>query len=285
MRNLLDFIHAHYHWLVFLILEVISLTLLFQYNKYQSAAWVSTANSIAGSMYSVESRIKQYFHLQHLNEELTLRNTYLEYEVQVLSEKLDEQKGDSTFRALSASPVYAGLKLIPAKVVQMTTNERDNLMTINKGSTDGIRADMGVVSGKGVVGIVYLVGEHYSVVIPALSSRSSISCKIQNRGYSGYLHWDGGAANLAYVDDVPRHAHFRLYERVVTSGYSSVFPPGIAVGKILHVLNSPDGLSYRVQVQLYTDFGNVRDVCVIDNAPMHERLQLLRAAKDSLEQK
>ena len=87
---------------------------------------------------------------------------------------------------------------------------------------------------------------------------------------------------MAYVDDVPRHAHFGLYERVVTSGYSSVFPPGIGVGKIIHVLNSPDGLSYRLQVQLYTDFGSLRDVCVIDDAPMRERLDILRAAQDSL---
>jgi rod shape-determining protein MreC len=123
------------------------------------------------------------------------------------------------------------------------------------------------------------------VVIPVLSSKSSISCKIEKKQYFGYLRWNGGASNLAYVDEVPRHAHFKLYERVVTSGYSSVFPQGIPVGKILHVFNSPDGLSYRLQVQLYTDFGNLRDVCVIDNTHMHEQLEILRAAQDSLSTK
>lgn len=282
MSNLLDFIKAHYHWFIFLVLEVISLIMLFQGSSYHSAAWLSTANSIAGSLYDVESKVNQYFHFQHLNEELTMRNAYLEHEVQRLADKIDDEHGDSIIKALSSEATLQGFNMIPAKVVQNSVSLADNLITIDKGEADGVKRDMGVICGKGVVGIVYLTGPHYSVVIPALSTRSSISCVIQKRGYFGYLHWDGGASNMAYVDDVPRHAHFKLYDRVVTSGYSSVFPPGIAVGKIMHVLNSADGLSFRLQVQLYTDFANLRDVCVIDNAPMKERLEILRAAHDSL---
>ena len=282
MRNLLDFINTHFHWFVFLLLEVFGLVLLFRHNSNQNAAWLSTANAVAARVYEMDSAVKHYFHLAGLNEELTMRNAYLEHEVQKLSEIIDKQEGDSTYRALSASSVLQGYKLTPAKVVQNSIRERDNFITIDKGSADGIHRDMGVISGKGVVGIVYLTSEHYSVVIPVLSSRSSISCAIQHRGYFGYLRWDGKASNIAYVDDVPRHAHFKLYDRVVTSGYSSVFPPGIAVGKIIHVFNSVDGLSYSLQVQLYTDFANVRDVCVIDDAPMRERLQVLRAAQDSI---
>jgi rod shape-determining protein MreC len=86
----------------------------------------------------------------------------------------------------------------------------------------------------------------------------------------------------AYVDDVPRHARFNLYDRVVTSGYSSIFPPGISVGKIIHVYNSPDGLSYRLMVQLSTNFSTLRDVCVIDNYSLEERQQLMQAANDSI---
>ena len=282
MDNLLDFIKAHYHWFVLLLLETTSLVILFQYNNYHNAAWTMTSNSVAGAVYSVESEIAQYFHFRNLNEDLTIRNAYLEREVQLLTDEIAKQKGDSVHRALSASAVLHDYKLIPAKVVSNSVDKRDNLITIDKGEEDGIRKDMGVVSGKGVVGIVYLAGPHYSVVIPALSSKSSISCTVKTRGYFGYLHWEGGASNMAYVDDVPRHANLKLYDMVVTSGYSSVFPPGIAVGKILHVLNSADGLSYRLQVHLYTDFANLRDVCVIDDSKVAERLDILRAAQDSL---
>lgn len=283
MRNLLDFISKHYHWLIFIALEAVSLVLLFSYNSYQGSVWISSANSIAGKVYEHESKIRSYLALAELNSELTSRNQYLEYQLQAMREELEKQGFDSTHIAGITDP--SGYKIIHAKVVSNSIDKTDNLITIDKGEADGVKRDMGVVSGTGVVGIVYLAGQHYSVVIPVLSSKSSISCKIEKKQYFGYLRWNGGASNLAYVDEVPRHAHFKLYERVVTSGYSSVFPQGIPVGKILHVFNSPDGLSYRLQVQLYTDFGNLRDVCVIDNTHMHEQLEILRAAQDSLSTK
>lgn len=280
MRNLLDFISKHYHWLLLIALEAISMVLFFNYNSYQGSAWVSTANTIAGLTYEGQAKVNSYLTLAETNTQLTQRNVYLEYQLQALREELAEQGKDTIHIAGIDKPAAYGI--IPAKVVQNSVDKTDNLITIDKGEADGVRKDMGVVSGTGVVGIVYLTGAHYSVVIPALSSRSSISCKIEHTNYFGYLRWNGGARNLANVDEVPRHAHFKLYDRVVTSGYSAVFPPGIPVGKILHVFNSPDGLSYRLQVQLYTDFGNLRDVCVIDNSRMHEQLKVLRAAQDSL---
>lgn len=282
MRNILDFIAHRYHWFIFILLEVISLTLLFRHNSYQSAAWVSSANVVAGVAYESEATITHFFKLNKLNKELTQRNLFLEHQVAKLSEELDRKGIDSLEVAKLLGE--GGYKLIPAEVVQNSVDKTDNLITINKGEADGVRKDMGVVSGNGVVGIVYLTGAHYSVVIPVLSSRSSISCMIDRRGYFGYLRWNGGKSNLAFVDDVPRHARFKLYDRVVTSGYSTVFPRGIAVGKIIHVFNSPDGVSYRLQVQLYTDFANLRDVCVVDNSKMREQLEIIRQAQDSLSQ-
>ena len=280
MRNLIDFILSHYHWFIFIALEAVSIVLLFNYNSYQGSVWVSSANSMAGLVYESEAKIQSFFSLTRINEQLSRRNVYLEQQVKALSAALERDGLDST--TLSALSNPTPYKLIPAQVVSNTVHKKDNLMTINKGEADGVRKDMGVVSGHGVVGIVYMAGRHYSVVIPALSSQSSISCKIERRGYFGYLHWEGGYSNLAYVDDIPRHARFKLYERVVTSGYSSVFPEGVAVGKILHVYNSSDGVSYRLQVQLYTDFANLRDVYVVDNSAMREQLDVLRAAQDSL---
>lgn len=280
MRNLIDFILSHYHWFIFIALEAVSIVLLFNYNSYQGSVWVSSANSMAGLVYEGEAKIQSFFSLTRLNEQLSRRNVYLEQQVKELSAALERDGMDSTTLSALSNPIP--YKLIPAQVVSNTVHKKDNLMTINKGEADGVRKDMGVVSGHGVVGIVYMAGRHYSVVIPALSSQSSISCKIERRGYFGYLHWEGGYSNLAYVDDIPRHARFKLYERVVTSGYSSVFPEGVAVGKILHVYNSSDGVSYRLQVQLYTDFANLRDVYVVDNSAMREQLDVLRAAQDSL---
>lgn len=283
MRNLLEFLAKYNHWFVFLILEVVSMVLLFQYNSYQGSAWFSSANAVTGKLYEWDANVETFFSLTKVNQELTQRNAYLEQEVQKLSDSLVCVTKDSSIYHRDQFALLRNYRLIPAKVVANSVDKPGNLMTIDKGSADGIHKDMGVISGTGVVGIVYLVAEHYAIVIPVLNTKSNISCMIQNRGYFGYLRWKGGVSDLAYLEEVPRHAHFKLGDYVVTSGYSAVFPPGVRVGRILHVFNSADGLSYRVQLRLSTDFARLRDVCVIDDTAMKERLEIMRAAQDSIE--
>lgn len=283
MRNLLEFLAKYNHWFVFLILEVVSMVLLFQYNSYQGSAWFSSANAVTGKLYEWDANVETFFSLTKVNQELTQCNAYLEQEVQKLSDSLVSVTKDSSIYHRDQFALLRNYRLIPAKVVANSVDKPGNLMTIDKGSADGIHKDMGVISGTGVVGIVYLVAEHYAIVIPVLNTKSNISCMIQNRGYFGYLRWKGGVSDLAYLEEVPRHAHFKLGDYVVTSGYSAVFPPGVRVGRILHVFNSADGLSYRVQLRLSTDFARLRDVCVIDDAAMKERLEIMRAAQDSIE--
>lgn len=283
MRNLLEFLAKYNHWFVFLILEVVSMVLLFQYNSYQGSAWFSSANAVTGKLYEWDANVETFFSLTKVNQELTQRNAYLEQEVQKLSDSLVSVTKDSSIYHRDQFALLRNYRLIPAKVVANSVDKPGNLMTIDKGSADGIHKDMGVISGTGVVGIVYLVAEHYAIVIPVLNTKSNISCMIKNRGYFGYLRWKGGVSDLAYLEEVPRHAHFKLGDYVVTSGYSAVFPPGVRVGRILHVFNSADGLSYRVQLRLSTDFARLRDVCVIDDAAMKERLEIMRAAQDSIE--
>ncbi len=282
MRNLLEFLAKYNHWFVFLILEVVSMVLLFQYNSYQGSAWFSSANAVTGKLYEWDANVETFFSLTKVNQELTQRNAYLEQEVQKLSDSLVSVTKDSSIYHRDQFALLRNYRLIPAKVVANSVDKPGNLMTIDKGSADGIHKDMGVISGTGVVGIVYLVAEHYAIVIPVLNTKSNISCMIQNRGYFGYLRWKGGVSDLAYLEEVPRHAHFKLGDYVVTSGYSAVFPPGVRVGRILHVFNSADGLLYRVQLRLSTDFARLRDVCVIDDAAMKERLEIMRAAQDSI---
>ena len=285
MRNLIEFLAKHHHWFVFILLEAISFTLLFRYNSYQNSVWFSSANVVTGKVYEWSSQLEKFFSLVTVNQHLTQRNLALEQKVVELSEKLTAVTKDSSYVKADVTQQLSQFKQIPAKVVSNSLKDANNLITIDKGSADGVRKDMGVVSGTGVVGIVYLVSSHYAVVIPLLNTKSNVSCKIENRDYFGFLNWQGGSTDQAFLDDIPRHARFKLHENIVTSGYSSVFPPGILVGKILHVYNSPDGVSYRLCVQLATDFATLRDVSVIDNTLMKERIEAMRAARDSMEVK
>ncbi len=282
MRNLLDFLARNNHWFVFVLLEVFSFILLFKYNSYQSSVWFTSANAVSGKVYEWDSAVGQFFSLVDVNRRLTDRNVYLERQVAVLSEQVAKATKDTTLVEKLQQDVMKGYETIPAKVVGSSLDKLNNFITIDKGAADGVRKDMGVVCGTGVVGIVYLVSQHYSVLIPVLSSVSNISCTISGRGYFGYLHWNGGSTEEAYIDDIPRHAHFKLGDLIVTSGYSSVFPPGVIVGRVKHVYNSANGMSYRLKISLSTDFGRLRDVCVINDSEMEKKLEILHAAEDSL---
>lgn len=282
MNNLTEFLAKYKHWFLFVLLEIASLVLLFRFNNYQGSVWFTSANIVAGKVYELSSSVTSYFSMGKLNRELTERNVQLERQVKELSEQLYEKTRDPKFAQKGQYRFLSDFKLINAKVVSNSLDKEENFITIDKGSWDGVRKDMGVACGNGIVGVVYLVGTHYSIVLPVLNSKSNISCSIQGRSYFGYLRWMGGAKNIAYLDDIPRHAKFKLGDRIITSGYSAIFPAGILVGKIKHVYNSEDGLSFRLAVQLSTDFGNLRDVCVIDDATVREKKKVMDAAKDSI---
>ena len=283
MRNLLDFLYKYHHWLVFILLEVVSVVLLFQYNSYQGSVWFSSASAVAGKVYELESKMTAYLSMAKENEELTMRNLYQERQLDQLRRLYAKATKDTTAAELKELEFLSQYKLIQAKVVENSIHKLENLITIDKGRKDGVEPDMGVACGNGIVGVVYLVSDHYSVVISALNAASSrISCAIRGRGYFGYLHWYGGDPSVAYVEDVPRHAKFKLGEWMVTSGFSSIFPSGVQVGKIEQAYNSSDGLSYKLKVRLSTDFGNVRDVVVISDKSIAERAALMQAARDSI---
>ena len=165
-------------------------------------------------------------------------------------------------------------QIFKANVIKNSLNKADNYITLDRGTTEGIRPEMGVVDANGVVGIVYKTSPHYSLVIPLLNSKSSISCKIVGSDYFGYLKWEGGNSRFAYLKDLPRHAEFNLGDTVVTSGYSTVFPEGVMVGTVDDMSDSHDGLSYLLKIKLATDFGKVSNVRVISRNGQDEQKAL-----------
>jgi len=283
MKNLLEFLYRHHHWFLFVVLEAVSLVLLFQFNSYQGSVWFTTANAVAGKTYEKAAAVESFLSLKKTNEDLTLRNFYLERQVAQLRRLYQEATGDTIAADQRETALLSQYELIPAKVITNELHKQDNIITIDKGASDGVEPGMGVACGMGVVGVTYQTSGHYAIVIPVLNVHSSrISCAIRGRGYFGVLRWDGRDAGIAYVEDIPRHARFKLGDWVETNGYSSIFPPGVLVGQIKEVYNSRDGLSYRLKVRLTTDFGRLRDVVVISDKTIAERMRLIQSTRDSL---
>ena len=165
MNNLLAFVTRYYHWLLFLLLEVASIVLLLQKNSYQNSVWFTSANAFVGSVYRMEASVTSFFSLTRANEELTLRNFYLERQVGQLRRLYGELTSDTTVLERQEMAFLSQFKLIPAKVVSNSLYKKDNLITIDRGRADGVEKDMGVACGLGVVGVVYQASDHYAVVI------------------------------------------------------------------------------------------------------------------------
>lgn len=284
MNNLLDFIRKYCYVLLFLLFETFSFVLLFRFNSYQGSVWFSAANSGVAAAGGLYDDVRAYLHLKDVNRELTDQNLALQRETELLRQALKDATKDSTVTEKLMHDRLKGFELIPATVVSNSAERADNYLVIDKGTQHGVRPEMGVVSGGGVVGIVYLAGPNYSLIIPVTNRKSSISCRVRGQNYFGYLQWDGQSMLSAYVDDVPRYAKVRVNQAVETSGYSAIFPPGIFVGRIRQIRNSADGQSYRLDITLGTNFANLRDVSVVAT-PYKAEIDTLQAhARQSFDQ-
>ena len=296
MRNLLIFILKYSHLLIFIILQLVCVGLLVNFNSYQGSVWYTSASRVMGSVSEVTAMVKRYFGLDEANRALTERNMQLVEEVERYKELLREKKGveelptlvlkEPERDSLSARKKVEFSNVIPsslfvcaARVVNNTVHRMDNYITIDRGENDGVRTGMGVVSGVGVVGIVYRTSGSYSLVLPLLNSKSSISCKLARTDYFGFLQWKGGNPLEISLTDVPRHAEFALGDTVVTSGHSTVFIEGIPVGTVDSHNESHDRLSFTLGVRLFTDMAKLNDVFVMAFPPQMEREELEKDIK------
>lgn len=280
MRKLLDFLSKYNYWLVFILLEAVSLCALFRFNGYQGSVWFTSANTVSGKVMEWQSNILAYLALGDNNRALTERNVVLEHRIAQLEHQLENLDTQHSYTEQRTDSLLRSYQLLDATVVNNSVLLQDNYITINRGEADGVRPEMGVVCGTGVVGIVYLTAPHYSIVMPVLNSKSNISCRLRKSGYFGYLNWDGGNPLYAWMNDVPRYAKIQTGDVIETSGFSSVFPEGLFIGRVDQVRNSKDGLSYRIKVHLGTDFARLRDVSVIMSSDQDELESLASQLKE-----
>jgi len=277
MGNLLEFLVRYKYWLVFLMLEAVSLVVMFRFNSYQGSVFLTSANAVSGAYYSAVSGITSYLNLKSVNRQLSSDNVRLQQRINQLENELNALIADS----LPLAGLEASNNLIDAEVVNSTLHRNANLLTINRGTADGVHPEMGVVCSAGVVGIVALASDHYSIVMPLINVNSHISCRLKDSEYFGTMQWEHGDAMISYVTDIPRHANVECGETVETNGFSDIFPAGLPIGEVVDFTSSSDGLDHLLRVKLYVDFSTLRDVSVIADYVNEER-KLLEKEAESL---
>ena len=272
MRSLFRLLIKNYPFLLFLVLEVISVVFIVNYNSFQRASFLNSSNAVTAGIYNSYSGVVQYFRLARVNAELSEENTrllnMLENYQHAFSDSIRiAHKQDSAFQ------------YIPARVINNSVNKQQNYITLNKGRKDGIKPDQGIVSPNGIVGIVTNVSESYSMGLSVLNPRWSVSAKLQKSGFYGSLVWDGEDYQRAQLSEIPFHVILQLGDTIVTSGYSSVFPAGILNGTI-DAFDRPEGENYyTISVLLSADFKSITYVEVIGN----NRIEELRTLKSETE--
>lgn len=274
MRNLLNFFFKNGYWFLFIFLEVVCFILLFRFNNYQGSVVFTSANRFASYVYNFSAEVSSYFKLGSINTTLTRENFDLQVENQLLRKQLKQMMSDSSFNKLTTSLSSQHYQIIPARIINNSINKPDNYITLNKGKADGVEAEMGVVTGNGIIGIVYMISEHYSLAISLLNSKSSISCKFKHNDYFGYLKWRGDDPQFAFLEDLPRHALFKQGDTIVTSGHSAVFPQGLMVGTVDSIADSKDGLSYLLKIRLAADFACMDNALIISDKKRLEQQEL-----------
>jgi rod shape-determining protein MreC len=278
MKNLINFLIHHSGFFVFLLLEVLSLILVFNSRDYQKSVFLSSSNTIVSSFYNWNNYIVGFFNLSKSNQQLAEENTQLKNQLLDLQNKLEALQPSGTDSLSYKIPPEKQYRFIEAKVINNSTNKLQNYITLNKGALDGVKPDMGVINDEGIVGIVKNVSEHFSVVIPVLNPKIQINCKFKRNNYIGSLVWDGKDYRFASLTDIARHVPIKMGDTLVTSGLTTTFPEGIPVGTIENFNLKESDAYYEIKVKLATNFRTLSYVKVIDFKNAGELKELEKTA-------
>jgi len=276
MRSLFRYLLKNYGLFLFIVLEVISFVLIFNYNDFQKARYLNSSNRITGSIYNSFNSVVNYFELARINSQLAKENAKLRTVIK--SQPRFAGVPDSLYSTLKgADSTY---NFISARVINNSVNKTFNYITLNKGSKDGIKPDQGIISSEGIVGVVTNVSKSYALGLSVLNQRWGVSAKLKKSGFFGSLLWNGDDFRYASLMEIPFHVMLAIGDTVVTSGYSSIFPEGIMVGTI-DSFEQPSGENYYdIKVKLSTDFKKLSYVEVIQNLDKEEINKLENIATD-----
>ena len=273
MWNLIHFFAKNSPFFTWLVLAILSIVLLCQTNPYHRSIWFGSANAVVGSVYDVQSNVTGYFGLRAINEDLLARTGELEAENLRLQQVLKAYEDQMALDTDSAKQY----EYMIAHVVGNSITQAENYITLDKGSRQGMRPNMGVADQNGVIGIISKVSDNYSLVISVLNPKLRLSVMIRNTESMGSLVWDGIDSRFALLEDLPRNVSFNLGDTIVTTGFTTSFPKDVPVGRVTDSYDK-GGSFLTLKVELFSDFNRLNDVHVIVNERQVEQELLEKGA-------
>ncbi len=133
-------------------------------------------------------------------------------------------------------------------------------LTINKGSSSGIKKGMPVVTIEGAVGQVSNTSPDYAKILLSIDPNSAIDAIVQHNRVKGIIKGNGRGYNLQYV---LKNDQVKVGDQIITSGMGGTFPKSLAIGIVTTVVNSRRGLFQKIQVQPAVDFRKLEYVIIV----------------------
>jgi len=273
MQQIIYFFIKYRNFLLFVLLFSIATYFTIQTHNYHSDKFFSSANVVTGTLYNFKTSITTYSSLAKENKKLVEENVYLRKQIEYYKDVTEPAAIDTT--------IFPLFDYQAAKIINNNYAYTKNYLTLNKGARDGVVTDMGVISGRGLVGIVSRVSENFSTVQSVLNTNSRTNAKLKKSGHFGTLVWDTQNPNIVQLIDIPRLTQIEQGDTIITGGKSVIFPEGILIGVIESF--RPDDFDenyYVIDVSLFTDMTSLENVYLIKNNFAEELYELEMSVSD-----
>jgi rod shape-determining protein MreC len=275
VKNIFLFIRSYFNFIVFVILQGLSIAILVNYNKTHQAVFAGVANEVTGKLNEQYNGVESYFSLQTNNKLLLEENARLK---NMLAQNF--QRPDIsvlTFTdSLFTDTIGKQRKFVwlPAKVVGNSVSLQNNYVMLERGSLQGVKPEMAVTGPNGIVGIVTQVSENYSKVMSLLHRNSKVSCMLKKNNMAGSLEWDGKNPSYLTLKGIPKSAQIVKGDTVLTSTYSSIFPSHLMVGTVAEVMADPSSNFFTLKVKSATNFFSLQYAYLVQNTMWEEQKAL-----------
>ena len=249
MQQIFNFVIRNKTFLLFILLFSIALALTIQSHSYHRSKFINSANGLTGGVYGTFNSIDQYFNLKDENAILSEENKRLREQLFNSANTSDSTYIDTTY----SKGKYNSYSL------------SNNYLTLNKGENDSIKEDFGVITSKGIIGIIDNTSQNYSTALSILNKRSKINAKLKSTNHIGSLTWNGKSPEYTQLIDVSKFAPVKIGDTIITGGQSTIFPEGIGIGIIDSFETDISGDTYNIQVKLFNDMTNIGTVYILEN--------------------
>lgn len=255
MNKLLWLLKRIYVPILFLLLWIPAISYYAHSTTYRRATLLAGSNSVLRSMGSGLNSVGDYFALSSRNRQLLER-------VEELENRLAEYSQSDDYDHLSDGTLSPYI-YTSAKIISNSISKNENFFVIDKGSLDGVEANMAVINFDGTVaGYIVKPSERFAICMSILNTKFNMGGKIKGKEFFGSIVWDGVDPHHVTLVDISRYADVTKGDTIVST-YSFRFPPDVTIGTVEEFALTDNNTNYSIKVRLGDEVAKMRNVLVV----------------------